>query len=168
MMPGLFRKKPVAIEAIQWTGQNLDDVMGFCAGNATYELMARGNSELVISTLEDGEGTAQHVASQGDWIIKGVQGEFYPCKPDIFTATYDAAELATPAPVEAGPTVAEMIEWHGPGDRPHRYSPDLMAGGDDCRHCGHGYDAHVARAQSAPVVPVTPPPASDNGEGGEA
>lgn len=47
-----FRKKPVVIEAVQWTGDNLDAIMAFCAGNATYELMAKGNSELVIGTLE--------------------------------------------------------------------------------------------------------------------
>jgi hypothetical protein len=89
-----FRKKPVVIEAVQWTGDNIDAVMAFCAGDATYELMAKGSSELVIATLEDGaEFDARHVASRGDWIIKGVQGEFYPCKPDIFSATYDAAAL---------------------------------------------------------------------------
>lgn len=86
-----YRKKPVVIDAMQWTGENLVDVMKFCAGDASYELMARGNSELVIATLEDGDGTARHVASRGDWIIRGVQGEFYPCKPDIFAATYEPA-----------------------------------------------------------------------------
>ena len=87
-----YRKKPVVIEAMQWDGKNLDEVIKFCSGDATYELMARGNAELVISTPEDGEGTARHVASRGDWIIRGVQGEFYPCKPEIFDATYEAAE----------------------------------------------------------------------------
>lgn len=89
-----YRKKPVIIDAMQWTGTNLDEVMKFCGGDATYELMAKGNSELVIATLEDGERLeAKHVASRGDWIIKGVQGEFYPCKPDIFDATYERVEL---------------------------------------------------------------------------
>ena len=88
-----YRKKPVVIDAVQWTGANLDEVMLFCAGDATYELMSKGNSELVISTLEDGENfEAKHVASRGDWIIKGVQGEFYPCKHDIFAETYEAAQ----------------------------------------------------------------------------
>ena len=87
-----YRKKPVVIEAVQWYGENLDEVMTFCNGDASYELMARGTSELVIATLEDGESIARHVASVGDFIIKGVAGEFYPCKPDIFTATYEAAE----------------------------------------------------------------------------
>lgn len=45
-----------------------------------------------VFTLEDGsDGRAKHVASIGDWIIKGIKGEFYPCKPDIFQATYDEA-----------------------------------------------------------------------------
>ena len=87
-----FRKKPVVIEAIRWDGENLDEVMVFCNGDASYELMAIGASELVIATLEDGESIARHVASVGDFIIKGVAGEFYPCKPDIFAATYEAAE----------------------------------------------------------------------------
>ncbi len=85
-----YRKKPVVIDAVQWTGDNLDTVLAFCAGDATYELMAKGNSELVICTLEDGDAAeAKHVASRGDWIIRGVKGEFYPCKPDIFAATYE-------------------------------------------------------------------------------
>ena len=87
-----YVKKPVVIEAVQWDGENLDEVMNFCNGDASYELMARGTSELVIATLEDGESIARHVASAGDFIIKGVAGEFYPCKPDIFAATYEAVE----------------------------------------------------------------------------
>lgn len=88
-----YQKKPVVIEAIQWTGYNLDEVMDFCRGNASYELMAKGNKELVIATLEDGEGEvkAKHIASRNDFIIKGVKGEFYPCKPDIFGLTYEPA-----------------------------------------------------------------------------
>ena len=89
---GQYRKKPVVIEAMEWNRSNLNEVMAFCAGDATYELMAKGNSELVISTLEDGGNReAKHVASRGDWIIRGVKGEIYACKPDIFAATYEAA-----------------------------------------------------------------------------
>ena len=84
-----YRKKPVVIDAIQWDGENLDKVMTFCNGYARYKLMAIGYSELVIATLEDGGSIARHVASVGDFIIKGVAGEFYPCKPDIFEATYE-------------------------------------------------------------------------------
>lgn len=75
-----YRKRPVVIEAIQYTGDNLRDVLAFI-GNAPV----RTDREVFkILTLE---GTME--ASPGDWIIKGVAGEFYPCKPDIFTATYE-------------------------------------------------------------------------------
>lgn len=104
-----YRKKPVEIEAVQWTGDNLDEVMQFCSGNATYELMSKGNSELVIMTLEDGsEREAQHIASRGDWIIRGVAGEFYPCKPEIFQATYEATPVAAPATAISGSEVRKM------------------------------------------------------------
>jgi hypothetical protein len=80
-MAAQFRKKPVVIEAMQLTPLNIDQIEEFVGGDA-------GNTPdgLVIATLEG----AMH-ASIGDWIIKGVQGEFYPCKPDIFDATYEPA-----------------------------------------------------------------------------
>ncbi|WP_202881062.1 hypothetical protein [Sinorhizobium medicae] len=81
-----FRKKPVVIEAIRYTGVNVPLLAKYeqFVGQ-TLEVRDRDNVLcLVIPTLE-GEITA----SPGDWIIKGVQGEFYPCKPDIFAATYD-------------------------------------------------------------------------------
>jgi hypothetical protein len=78
-----FRKKPVVIEAVQWRGDNSDAViaLGF-----PRPLMTDENDALRIETLE---GTMR--ASLGDWVIKGVKGEFYPCKPDIFEATYESA-----------------------------------------------------------------------------
>ena len=80
-----FRKKPVVIEAVLWTGQNEKEVMDFLGWrNACCD----EKDGLRIHTLE---GT--HHASIGDWIIKGVQGEFYPCKPDIFAATYESVDL---------------------------------------------------------------------------
>ena len=75
-----FRKKPVVIDAVQWTGENHDEIHDFCN-------IRPGTLWVGIETLE---GTM--FANIGDWIIKGVQGEFYPCKPDIFTATYEPAE----------------------------------------------------------------------------
>lgn len=88
-----YVKRPVVINAIQWTGNNLEAVMQFCSGDSSYELMARGGCELVIHTLEDGiDKVAKHVASRGDFIIQGVQGEFYACKPDIFELTYMVAD----------------------------------------------------------------------------
>ena len=85
-----YRKKPVVIEAVQWTGSNLREIIDFTglhpsAEKWTWEQYAevvqRGG--LKIFTLE---GSMK--AAVQDWIIKGVKGEFYPCKPDIFDATY--------------------------------------------------------------------------------
>lgn len=76
-----FRKKPVVIDAIQWTGKNYQEMLDFF-GDFDDHNMLKGN--LFINTLE-----GQHKADKGDWIIKGVKGEFYPCKPDIFEQTYD-------------------------------------------------------------------------------
>jgi hypothetical protein len=79
-----FRKKPVVIEAVQWTGENVTECMNFCPPLLTETY--RANGTLSIPTLE-----GKMVATKGDWIIKGVKGEFYPCKPDIFAATYEEA-----------------------------------------------------------------------------
>lgn len=79
-----FRKKPVVIEAVQFTGKNPRTVfewMGKPDGDAGYIQ----DKELFIETLE-----GVMTAKPGDWIIRGVKGEFYPCKPDIFEATYEA------------------------------------------------------------------------------
>ncbi len=75
------RKKPVIVEAIQWNGNNTQEILDFCNGNCVEK--ARG-AYLYVTTLEGG-----HIASVDDYIIKGVNGEFYPCKPDIFEKTYD-------------------------------------------------------------------------------
>ena len=78
-----YRKKPVVIEAIQWTGENYEAVASFIG----EDLPQSDDGEcLYIETLE---GT--HCASPDDYIIKGIKGEFYPCKPDIFEATYELA-----------------------------------------------------------------------------
>ena len=78
-----FRKKPITVEAIQWRGYNLDKVRLFMnhKGETRRNMV---NDFLVIATLE---GNVE--ARKGDWIIKGIKGEFYPCKPDIFRETYD-------------------------------------------------------------------------------
>ena len=78
-----FRKKPVVIDAIQWSGSNWHEAYDF-AGHVVYTANEDDVVVLKVSTLE-GEMTAQ----PGDWLLKGVAGEFYPCKPDIFEATYE-------------------------------------------------------------------------------
>lgn len=92
-----FRKKPVVIEAVQYQYPNMDAVADFAGADFPVAVGERveGGRELIICTLEDGSiGQAKHVAAPGDWIIRGVKGEIYACKPDIFAATYDA--LPTP------------------------------------------------------------------------
>ena len=78
---GMYRKKPVVIEARQFCSVNGSDVARWCGGRHDDVL-----HQLIIPTLE-GDMTAQ----PGDWIIKGVKGEFYPCRNDIFEATYEEA-----------------------------------------------------------------------------
>lgn len=77
-----YRKKPVVIEAVQWTGENQDDIKVHM--NTTI-LAIDKKTHLLIRTME---GVME--ALPGDWIIKGIKGEFYPCKPDIFEATYES------------------------------------------------------------------------------
>lgn len=91
-----FRKKPVVIEAVQFlptiAGEAaLREFCGASLGNVNKQAFDGFRWEAEIVTLEDGhDNRVQHVATEGDWIIKGVQGEFYPCKPDIFDMTYEA------------------------------------------------------------------------------
>lgn len=80
-----FRKKPVVIEAIQFQG-NFDEIEKFVGGDAEFRA-----GELFIATLE---GPLR--AAPNDWIIRGVKGEFYPCKPDIFAMTYEHVLEADP------------------------------------------------------------------------
>lgn len=88
-----FRKKPVVIEAIQFDGTHQSGVAIWDWSNQEVKPVASGRTEpgkldgMLIYTLE---GILQ--AKPGDWIIKGVKGELYPCKPDIFDATYEKVE----------------------------------------------------------------------------
>ena len=78
-----YRKKPVEIEAVRWTGENLEEIKEFAKG----ALVHRGPAGIAIDTLE-----GRMRADKGDYIIKGIKGEFYPCKSDIFEMTYEKAE----------------------------------------------------------------------------
>ena len=84
----LFRKKPVTIEAIQFDGKNVEECLNFIGAPLEDGEHAEDfENGIDIDTLE---GTM--MAMPNDWIIKGVQGEFYPCKPDIFEATYEPVQ----------------------------------------------------------------------------
>lgn len=96
-----YRKKPVVIEAIQLKVDNFDAVCDFMGGtpvpkiNPDFGVDEHGNTNepylgVYIETLE-----GKMLANYGDYIIKGVNGEFYPCKPDIFEKTYDEADSPT-------------------------------------------------------------------------
>ena len=87
-----YRKKPVVVEAIKWDGLNVSEIKDFCGkavriviyDSAWKARVLGAKADIFIDTLE-----GSHHASVGDYIIKGVNGEFYPCKPDIFEKTYE-------------------------------------------------------------------------------
>lgn len=81
-----FRTKPVEKWAVQWTGDNVREMVAFAG--TKVKIKAEGQRmALVIDTLE-----GVMVGKPMDWIICGIQGEFYPCKPDIFAANYEPAD----------------------------------------------------------------------------
>lgn len=90
-----YRKKPVVIEAIQWDGRNFEEISNFVGSALDYYIndcawragAGQPVRHLTIKTLEGDMNV-----NIGDYIIKGVRGEFYPCKPDIFKETYEAAD----------------------------------------------------------------------------
>lgn len=117
-----YRKKPVVIEAIQWDGTE-SGVQLIKAHFPAIETLAKGGylkedrvTRWRIGTLEGG-----HDVSSGDWIIKGIKGEFYPCKPDIFAATYEPAapsaqaEQAAQATAPGADPVAVRYDFDGYG-----------------------------------------------------
>ncbi len=122
-----YRKKPVVIEAVQLATDNFDAVCDFMGGtpipkhNPNFGIDEHGNTNepylgVYIETLE-----GKMLASYGDYIIKGVNGEFYPCKPDIFEKTYDKADSASAMSfgdaievLKQGGTI-RRIGWNGKG-----------------------------------------------------
>lgn len=85
-----YRKKPVVIQARQFISRDYDQQMAlaeWCGGRLRAVALKPEDRRIEIDTLE-----GVITASFGDWIIKGVKGEFYPCKPEIFEATYEKAE----------------------------------------------------------------------------
>lgn len=93
-----YRKKPIVIDAIQLTWENWNHICEFIPKpffikgcyvdkiNDEETQDASGRIGLLMQT----QNTQQFLAVENDWICKGVNGEYYPCKPDIFTATYEA------------------------------------------------------------------------------
>lgn len=84
-----YRKKPIVVEAIQWNGVNRGEIEMFCGhDNVEFKVEILSGStlglQLIIKTLE-----GDMVANRGDYIIKGICGEFYSCKEEIFEKTYE-------------------------------------------------------------------------------
>lgn len=92
-----YRKKPVTIEAVALTRENVHDVANWCGGRVVEEVKSSDPSDVYVAldipTLEGNMRGETFDTSfrypHGDWVIKGVKGEFYPCKPDIFDSTYE-------------------------------------------------------------------------------
>ena len=83
-----FRKKPVVIEARLFTISSQEDVAAWCGSYVRHpNVLFDREAVIPIHTME-----GEMIARLGDWIIKGVKGEFYPCKPDIFEATYERVD----------------------------------------------------------------------------
>lgn len=95
-----YRKKPVVIEAIIWNGDNLKEVIEFTGKHPKFDKWFYSWEEYETFVKNDGnlfkiftlEGVME--ASVGDFIIRGVSGEHYPCKPDIFEQTYEKVDDA--------------------------------------------------------------------------
>lgn len=83
-----YRKKPVVIDAVRWDGKP-ETANGFVGEDfgESWRYADEASGAMIIPTLE-----GDMRCEVGDWIIKGIKGEFYPCKPDIFEATYEPAE----------------------------------------------------------------------------
>lgn len=90
----MYKKKPIIIEAVKWDGKNHREMWNFLTGKTDDYISSSSDNfyidhekvtgGLVIKTLE-----GEYPVSIGDYVIKGIKGEFYPCKPDIFELTYE-------------------------------------------------------------------------------
>lgn len=82
-----FRKKPIVIEAIQFTGDNVSEIWDAFGAADIYGPTEENPDSLVIDTIE-----GKMKAGVGWWVVKGIEDEFYPCKPEVFAATYEAVD----------------------------------------------------------------------------
>lgn len=96
-----FKKQGVVIDAVQFTGENYEDIAEL-TGEGVFTISDSG-AKLFIPTLE-----GMHEASTGDWIIRDLKGEFYPCKPDIFALTYRSSD----EPITEEWLKAVGFRWH--------------------------------------------------------
>ncbi len=107
----LYRKKPVVIEALQFVddenGSNAAYIAKWVVANLKEARVVNG--KLMLKTLESDDGW--HIVSPNDWVICGIGGEFYPCKPGIVAATYEPADPPSSAASEPGQSVDNYVAW---------------------------------------------------------
>ena len=109
-----YKTKPCEIEAIQWNGTNLEEIKEFVGESLIYDIIdtawqvgkGRPHVYMKIRTLE-----GDMKASEGDFIIKGLKGEFYPCKPDVFNQKYVQNATKPNADRIRNMTDEELAEW---------------------------------------------------------
>ena len=110
---GRFSKRRVVIEAVQFTGDNEQDVVewGGVTEDGANIVPSTVEQCLIIPTLE-----GEMRANVGDWIIRGLKGELYPCRPDIFEMTYEPADSPAPSTGPVDPRNGEppSEDWHRP------------------------------------------------------
>ena len=80
----LYRKRPVTVEAIRYTGKNFKRIRNWIGSHCATLMITKPTLPIVIMTLE-----GHMLCRVGDWVIKGIHGEFYPCKNEIFKKTYE-------------------------------------------------------------------------------
>lgn len=108
----LYRKKPILVEVIKWNGDNFSDIEKFTNDNVRYHSYyekneyAESKTTLVIPTLE-----GDMIVSIGDYIIRGVKGEYYPCKPNIFEMTYELASTSSQTEIN-GSKGSDEYKYH--------------------------------------------------------
>lgn len=100
MSVGLFRKKPVEVQALQFTGENAEEVVSWVeegVGRHTPAVWSPDAQQLVVQTLK-----GEMIVVPGAWVIRGVQGEHYPCDAEIFEQSYDVVAEPKGAPEGLG------------------------------------------------------------------
>jgi hypothetical protein len=102
-----YRKKPVVIDAIHFDGSNINEIWDAFGAGDIYGPTERSESAFIDTS----EGTME--ARPGDWIIRGIKGELYPCKPDIFEATYESADtkVSDAQKVSEQASVRDLRRW---------------------------------------------------------
>lgn len=119
-MTATFRKKPITVEAVQWTGDNVDEIKAFVG------FRDNGESRFLLPEEITGVWEHPHVYDElhttwvtvypGQWVIKGVKGEFYPIAPDVLAETYEPVTGDEAERVTINGTTYEVGEWDHRGD----------------------------------------------------